>query len=496
MWKKYENSLNIMTFTPSSEQLAIREEMATGKRNVIIKARAGTGKTSTMIWALPSAPERNIFYGQFNRKNADEVGLKLKGCQNVTVNTWHGMGNRFIKQVWGGVRPDDEVEAFRVDSIGKFSYEERAIILKLVGFSKNTFISPSQEDMENLCDERDIEYWAIPHCLKVLEVSKVKDARNRISFNDMVWLPCALNIVNPIYDMVIGDEFQDLNFPQLTMCRAASKGRVMGIGDDRQMIYSFRGCHPDGMGMMKATLRAHELKLTQTFRCAKSIVRVANEIVPEYYAHESNPEGEVNTVQNAMDAVPGDAILSRLNAPLMGTALALLRKNIPARIEGRDIGKQLCNMIRGFKAKSCPNFFEKVDAWFAKQELRFSKTKNAAKILETSKDMADTLKAVAEGCKNVDEIFTRINNLFEDTNSGSRPAVILSSVHKAKGLEWNKVYMLSHTFRKGKTVEESNIWYVCVTRARNSLNFVNSEHTESKQIKEHKAVTTAELIGV
>lgn len=481
-----------MTFTPSSEQLAIREEMATGKRNVIIKARAGTGKTSTMIWALPSAPEQKIAYCQFNKRNQEEVSKKLENYKNISVKTWHGLGYGFLRDVWRGCRPDNEVEMARIDSVGNFSFEERAIIDKLVSFSKNTFINPSQEDMENLCDERDIEHWAIPHCLAVLEASKTPDRLNRISFNDMVWLPCALDIVRPIYDLVIGDEFQDLNFPCLTMCRAASRGRVMGIGDDRQMIYSFRGCHPDGMGMMKATLRAHELKLTQTFRCAKLIVKKANEIVPEYYAHESNPEGEVLTVQNAMNAQPGDAILSRLNAPLMGIALALLRKKIPARIEGRDIGKQLCNMIRGFKAKSCPHFFEKVDAWYEKQKARFEKSKNAAKILETSRDMAETLKAVAEGCKNFDEIFTRINNLFEDTNSGSRPAVILSSVHKAKGLEWNKVYMLSHTFRKGRGTEEDNIWYVAVTRARNSLNFVSAENSDPK---EHKAVTTAELLN-
>lgn len=459
---------------PSEEQLAIKEEMETGKRNVIIKARAGTGKTSTMIWSLPSAPEKRIAYCQFNKKNQIEVSAKLESYPAIDVKTWHGMGYQFIRNVWRGCRPDDEVESSRVDSIGNFSFEEKAIILKLVGFSKNTFINPTQEQMETLCEERDIDYWAIEPCLKVMEVSKIQDHLKRISFNDMVWLPCALEIVRPIYDMVIGDEFQDLNVPCLTMCRMASKGRVMGIGDDRQMIYSFRGCHPDGMAMMKATLRAHELKLTKTFRCAKSIVRTANEIVPEYYAAESNPEGEVLTVQNCLDAQPSDAILSRLNAPLMGTALALLRKNIPARIEGRDIGKQLCNMIRGFKAKSCPNFFEKVDAWYAKQEQRFSKSKNAVKILETSSDMAQTLKAVAEGCKNVDEIYTRINNLFEDTNSGSRPAVVLSSIHRAKGMEWHKVYVLGSTLRRGKSQEEDNLAYVAYTRAKFSLNIVSA----------------------
>jgi superfamily I DNA/RNA helicase len=48
--------------------------------------------------------------------------------------------------------------------------------------------------------------------------------------------------------------------------------------------------------------------------------------------------------------------------------------------------------------------------------------------------------------------------------------VVCSSVHKAKGLEWNKVCLLEDTFRtKTAEGEEANIYYVAVTRAKSVL---------------------------
>ena len=73
--------------------------------------------------------------------------------------------------------------------------------------------------------------------------------------------------------------------------------------------------------------------------------------------------------------------------------------------------------------------------------------------------------------------------MFQDTDATSKPCVILSSVHKAKGLEWNRVWLLTETFRKGKGVEEDNIWYVAVTRAKQSLFLVGAGTPENDQVK-------------
>jgi superfamily I DNA/RNA helicase len=228
--------------------------------------------------------------------------------------------------------------------------------------------------------------------------------------------------------------------------------------------------------MMKEQLNATELTLTTTYRCPKCVVKLAQALVPDYKVDASAPEGEELTISLA-DIVGkvavGDAILSRLNAPLMPLALSLLRKGVSARIEGRDIGRQLLGMVKQFRAKSIPDYIQRVESWFNKQVARYGKLKNADTKISTARDIADTLQAVADGCAGVKDIENRIYSLFQDTDSNSKPAVVLSSVHKAKGLEWERVFILNSTFRTGQGIEEDNIRYVAMTRVKRTIVFVN-----------------------
>jgi superfamily I DNA/RNA helicase len=275
---------------------------------------------------------------------------------------------------------------------------------------------------------------------------------------------------------VVIDEAQDMNVPQLEIALGSCfpNGRICVVGDDRQAIYGFRGAAQDGMEMMRKRLNAQVLGLTTTYRCPKTVVAIAAEIVTDYKAAPSAPEGIVDDL--SVDALTqaakvGDAILSRLNAPLMSTCLSLLRQGTPARIEGRDIGKQLVGMVRKLKAKSVPDFFRKLTAWGDKQKARLRQGKNWEAKVTLIEDQVLTLSAVAEDAKSVLDIETRITSLFQDTDSSTKPSVVLSSVHKAKGLEWTRVFLLEGTFKKGTEGEEANIYYVAVTRAKSHLTF-------------------------
>ena len=478
-----------MTF--SAEQNAIFAHFASGEGNLVIEAFAGTGKTTTIKAAFEHAPEARILYAVFNKRNQREAEEKITDSR-VDVKTLHSLGYGFIKRNWKNAKPDDEVETDRaVKESPAFVSDKEALAatLKLVGFAKNTCINPSRGELESICEAQDIgveNLDIVAIALRILERSKLPDPQGRISFNDMVWLPVAMGWVRPHYNLVCIDEAQDMNLPQLMMARGASSGRVVVVGDSRQAIYGFRGAVQDGMGMMKITLRASGAKLSTTYRCPKAVVRIAAEIVPDYKAADAAPEGEVGYVSMADLSDPtkifvGDAILSRLNAPLMPLALSLLRKNIPARIEGRDIGRQLIGMVRTMKAKSVPHFIERVEAWLAKQIERLERSKNAEKKIEQTRDIADTLKALAQDSKSVQEIEQRITSLFQDTDNFSKPAVVLSTVHKAKGLEWPRVFMLSETFRRGKGIEEDNIFYVAVTRAMKALYFVGGSKPQESE---------------
>lgn len=473
----------------SDEQNAIFDWFKSGQGNLIVQARAGTGKTTTIKQAFSHAPEQGqLLYAVFNKKNQKEASEKITDAR-VTVRTLHSLGYYFIKNVWPQAKPDDGVEFDRVAAAcgADVAEEVSGAILRLVGFCKNLFDRvPEVNEVLEVADARNIsvpdehaEVWSDARvaqaAIAVLKASFEQDNLGRVSFNDMVWLPVAAGWVKATFELVVIDEAQDMNMPQLMMAERACKGRICVVGDDRQAIYGFRGAASDGMHLMKQRLNAAQLGLTVTYRCPKKVVALAQEIVADYSAAPTAPEGEVISTDfsNAMASLTvGDAVLSRLNAPLMGVALSLLRRGIPARIEGRDIGKQLVNMVKKLRAKSVPDFLKKVAAWGDKQVKRISASggRHAQSKVELIDDQCQTLIAVAEGCNNVDEIIARITNLFEDSDYSRKPAVVCSSVHKAKGLEWGKVVLVADSFKnRNKSQEEANIYYVAVTRAKRTL---------------------------
>lgn len=498
----------------SEEQNAIFAWFKSGKGSLVVQARAGTGKTTTIKEAFTHAPEQNMIYCVFNKKNQREAEEKITDPR-VEVRTLHSLGFMFIKQVWDNAQPDDYAEINRLEKVyHDIPSEVGTQVVKLIEFAKNTFVGiPSVSDLMSIADERGIYAggfeeeenggWTVSRlaevALRSMQLALQKPADGKISFSDMVWLPVAQNWVRSTFDLVVVDEAQDQSAPQLAMVRKACKvgGRICVVGDDRQAIYGFRGAASDGMGMMKEALNAATLGLTTTYRCPKAVVKMAAEIVPDYKAADSAPEGVIEYLgydEAIVGMEVGNAVLSRLNAPLMGVCLALLRKGVSARIEGRDIGKQLVGIVKKLRAKSVPDFLRRLKAWEEKQCKRTEASgKNVTAKTEAVRDQADTLIAVAEGCANVSEIESRLLSLFQDSDKSSKPAVVCSSVHKAKGLEWNKVYLLKSTFNRkmgnrkqtpAEAQEEKNIYYVALTRAKNHLVLISERQNSKPEVNE------------
>jgi superfamily I DNA/RNA helicase len=490
-------------FKPSAEQELIFNWFKSGSGNLVVRARAGTGKTTTIKVAFSYAPEREMCYVVFNKRNQREAQEKITDGR-VDVRTLHSLGFSYIKNIWRNAVADDTVERSRIEAVTSKDVPDfiAGQIGRLVGFAKNTTIDPTVEELMAIAAERGIDVdgdgiddddafssWTSHDLARaakdVMELSKHRDGANRISYNDMVWLPVAMGWVKPRYDLVVVDEAQDMNLVQLTMARGACRpgGRLCVVGDDRQAIYAFRGAVQDGLQMMKEQLQAAELGLTITYRCPKAVVLMAAQLVPDYRAADSAPEGLVVTLpehQIVADAKIGDAILSRTNAPLMPLCLSILRRGVAARIEGRDIGKTLLGIVRRLKAKSVPDFIRKTEKWGDKQRQRVGEVNKEEK-LAAIRDQVDLLIAVSEGCSAVSEIEGRLASLFVDSGSReAKPAVVLSSVHKAKGLEWDKVWLLNKTFNRRRPAnarpqtaaeikEEANIRYVAITRAKSEL---------------------------
>jgi superfamily I DNA/RNA helicase len=282
--------------------------------------------------------------------------------------------------------------------------------------------------------------------------------------------------------MVVVDEAQDMNACQLEIAQKICKGRLVVVGDDRQAIYAFAGADSGSLDRLKAAYNATELPLNTTYRCGRAIVEEARSFVPDFAAGPDNAEGTVAQLTGdklVATAGPGDFILSRVNAPLVSVAMSLLRAGKRTKIAGRDIGKGLVTLARKLHASSVPDFLRKIEGWRQRESQRLqSKFKNREdspayqQRLDGIADQAGMLSSLADGARNVQEIVDRIEALFTDDGLGDKGLIVCSSVHKAKGREADNVFILRDTLRPGMGIEEDNICYVAVTRAKHTLTYV------------------------
>ncbi len=479
----------------STQQKSIFNWFIMGRGNALVRARAGCGKSSTIIEGLNRANSSSTLYSVFNKKNKEEASEKIKNSK-VTVKTLHGVGYSWILKNWRGVRASEYAEWARI----KLLYPEcpKQVIFqtdKLVSLLKNLYVTPTEKDSLDIAITRGldggnhaVEGWDTAKiskmALEVIALSLEFPKNKLISFNDMVFLPVSKNWVKPQYNLLCVDEAQDSSSPQMEMIIRSCNpnGRICIVGDDRQNLYSWRGTLLNGLDLFKEKLSAKEFPLNVTYRCPKRIVSFAQLIVPDITAHESAIEGEVVTInQDKMlaDIKVKDSVLSRLNYPLVKICLALIRKGKAAYVEGREIGKMLADIVEEIDAKTVNEFYDKLQIWEANKIQRATGW-FSAKQIELINDQVATLRIVAESCLEMADIFSKLNKLFMDADYVKVPSVVCSSVHRAKGLEWDNCYLLSETFnrsRQGQTEqdknEESNIYYTAITRSRNKLAFVS-----------------------
>jgi hypothetical protein len=213
------------------------------------------------------------------------------------------------------------------------------------------------------------------------------------------------------------------------------------------------------------------LPLSVTYRCARAIVAVAKRIVPDLEAAPHAVEGEVSATSWAAmveGAAPGDFVLSRTNAPLIGLCMQFLAEGRRASIQGKDLAKDLLSMLRRSKAANVDAFLVYLDAWAGAETRRMLARKPVAGDTGAIDDKVTCLRTLCEGAQSIAEVTARIESLFSDDDNAAR--IVLSTTHKAKGLERDRVWMLAGTYARGMDSDEGqNLYYVAVTRARKAL---------------------------
>ncbi len=510
-----------MAIVHSEEQERIFEWFASGQGNLIVEAFAGTGKSYTISQGVNHAPEPTILVSSFTSSAVEDLKQKITNA-NVEVVSLHGVGNRAVKRYW---------ERIGLDKYGKraAALAERVCgasapdAIKRIVAKLNTKAREMAPLATNAADLYDIalqfdcapdDGWKLDgyDLHKVCELAldalvlaaAEKPVATGIDFADMLFLPIRNKWLRPVYKLGVVDETQDMTLVQLALFEGVVGGRKAIVGDRNQAIFQFRGADSDSMDRLARELQPATLTLSTTYRCGKVIVAEAQRFVKTYKAHESNGEGLISTCllpQLQELVAPGNWVLSRTNAPLVSIALGLIRRGKRARIQGRDIGaglKAIVNKCATGPAKtSIPKWLERLTTW-RDREVKRAEAQQNEKLIEKILDQYETLVALVDGCAGIPELLTRLENLFSDTDDGV-PAIVCSSVHKAKGREADRVFILRDTLQppvgcvnchkrpKGCKCpggyepdpkaqrEERNIEYVAITRARHELTWVSGK---------------------
>ncbi len=508
-----------MTKTLSPQQEVVRNFPNTHKGSAFAEAVAGAGKTTTAMFMIAETTG-TVGVMAYNKSAALEFDHKARELgfsfgNRVRFGTCHSFGFGAWRYVHKNVKAGPEAARQKTDDMIKLLQVPRLLegfTTKLISLAKQRAVGLHGSiddhklyfdiiehfDLDHEIEDEGLIKAGVEYAIAGLKWHK-EVGPDIIDFDDMIWLPVVTGVRMFGNDWIVGDEWQDANPARRALARKMLKpnGRALFIGDRHQAIYGFTGADNDSIDQTIRDFNCVELPMTVTFRCPKAVVARAQTVVSHIEAHESAPEGEVSQLAE-IDLWKGivsengtyfdqvnDALLCRNTKPLVTTAFQLIKRGIPCHVEGRDIGAGLIKLIERFeKAKSMITFRDRITA-YKNQQMQKLIAKGKETQAQSIEDKVDTILVIADSVKSIDELKAKVTSMFQDSDGESRKTLTLSTIHKSKGREWQRVFALGaniympspYARQEWMARQEDNLYYVMVTRAKSELIFVNMGRT-------------------
>ncbi|MGM0586838.1 MAG: UvrD-helicase domain-containing protein [Bacteroidota bacterium] len=449
----------------TDEQIHIVKQRLRPTDILSITAFAGTGKTTTLAAFAKNRPQQRFLYVAFNKSMQLEAQRKFPN--NVRCRTAHALafpqfgstykhklGNPRVHQVRSTLNLSQLEDAKAVlDTVLAFCVSDDEALSnhhlphEFRESDHGQRLLESANHLWQLMQDVDDESVPMPHdgYLKLFQLSKP-----------------TLN-----YDAILLDEAQDTNPVIATLLLNQQCARVL-VGDPHQQIYTWRGA-VDMMDRIEATRYA---ALTNSFRFNQTVADAANHLLREFKGEERSITGVATTGSFDEADIPY-TMLARTNAGLFDEAVSHYRRH--------DIG---------FLGKYALPFDALQDAYY----LREGKSKYVKDPMLKSMGNYEEMKTYAQTvedvellslCKVMDnyehvDIPSMLDRIYDKMVDEPQDAdVILTTAHKAKGLEFKHV-KLADDFQRlmddGEIApapalepEEVNVLYVAMTRASHSL---------------------------
>lgn len=524
---------------PSSYQRAVYRWMYTGTGDARIEAVAGSGKTTTLIDAGYHTNGSETIYIAFGKDIQLELQARLK-AQKIKAScvTTYGLGYSCVTRALGGqLHVEDNKyrtlcrDALRLPALTWAEEYERkkdawlrskpinerhldwwakqepnppptlrevaAQLNEIVKFARLNLIDVRDPvQLAALIAQYDIQVSTylrpvLADTLASVLATGEAMARDRVcDFIDMIYLPALWGLRPKTRRFALVDECQDLSIAQLDLIlklRDPEGGRLVFVGDRKQAIFSFAGANPFSWQRIGELTGAVDLPLSICYRCPRSHIRLAQQIVPQIEARPDAPEGTLRTIEHSdlWDyLVPGCAILSRRTAPLVSLCIDMIVRRIPAKILGRDVGKGLTTILEsvgkmdGFDYREVRTFLRLWEER-ALKDIGDAEEDEGRRQNLSDKVMALHACALAFGeCRTIEQLIAAVEGLFADQPG----QVVLSTIHKFKGSERHTIFILEHDrlpfqferMRAWEEEAEENLKYVAETRSTDTLYLVGA----------------------
>lgn len=527
---------------PSKYQKAIfdwiTEKTKAPKAALIVDAKAGSGKTTTIEDALKLIPSnQKVVFLAFNKHIAEELERRTKGSDQVLPSTLSAFGWAACRKAYpwskkdiidhchsaglpipdfkfhsSGPALDDKKVPNLVDQVLPKKEDRdkwKGDIVDLIRFKKQYY----SEDENGKFNGPAIEEIAAKHEIDIptgedgarfmaaatdvwkrsIADTKIMDFADQVFFPAWKHLPLAdkrKNLAGYQPEWCMVDETQDLSMTEASFVKRIAP-RTICVGDPHQSIYLFKGSDPSSMMKLKATLGADQLPLSISYRCPKAVIAEAQKIVPTIEASPTAKEGSVDTIKwNAIAATakPGSYVLCRTTAPLVQEALRMIAQGKKASVKGKDIGVSVGKLIEKVNKKGSDSTpiadFHKTLQEFLESEMKRLAASKKEHLIPGLEDKIETIHALSSGAKVVGDIRKRVDEIFSKDDS---PGVTFSSIHKSKGLEADHIFimrpdLLPHPKATGadQLVQEMNLKYVAITRSKDRLTWVEPPPKEEK----------------
>lgn len=497
---------------------------------VCILAGAGSGKTTTITRriahqiATETFDVNSILALTFTDRAAREMRSRLAtlGIENVRARTFHSAAlaqlRHFSQEPIGQILPSKVMPLRQIANTLPMPYKFRpaADLATEIEWAKNRRVTP-EEYPNSLADhEPPIPVDLMTGVYTRYEAGK-RD-RNMIDFEDLLELTIRLFQTESWvteefaarYRAFTVDEYQDVNLLQETLMRAwvGERDDLCVVGDDYQSIYGFTGATPDYLlEMPKRYAGTKVVRLETNYRSTPEVLAVANRLVPKLGGAEkvleaarapgpepslrqfSTPAGELSAIVEKIKNLHASgtayeemAILYRVNFRSEDYEEVLAAESIPYQVAdgaflSRATGRQMLTQLKRSKTTDIAAEVRQiaVRAGYIQEppddlgDQEATRQNDLARFVHLAEEFDDGTKTATDFVADIEKRFG---------GDGQGRGVNLLTLHRAKGLEFDAVFMPrveEHElpFRRSRTdaaiAEERRLFYVGLTRAKTHL---------------------------